>query len=115
MFTFTDHYEFDWPVRVKYPSADGEITFEFTGRFVLPQDELEVFEKLDADSAAELIQIGRERLARYWIGWTGIAREDGKELAFSVEARDNLLRQRPIRLAVDTALSEAVLGIREKN
>lgn len=115
MFIFTDRYEFDWPVRVKYPSADGEVIHEFTGRFVMPEDELEVFEKLEADGASEMIAAARDRLARYWIGWSGIALEGGGELAFSADARDNLLRQRPIRLAVDTALSEAVLGIREKN
>lgn len=115
MFTFTDRYEFDWPVRVKYPSADGEVIHEFTGRFVMPQDELEVFERLEAEGAAEMIAVARERLARYFIGWSGIGIAGGGELKFSPEARDNLLRQRPIRIAIDDALSEAVLGIREKN
>lgn len=115
MFTFTDRYEFDWPVRVKYPSAEGEVVHEFTARFVMPQDELEIFEKVKAEGAAEMITIVRERLARYWIGWSGIAVEGGGELKFSAEARDNMLRQRAIRIAVDEAISDAVLGIRQKN
>lgn len=115
MFTFTDRYEYDWPVKVKYPSADGEVVKEFTGRFVLPEDELEVFEDMPAEKAAEVIKTVRERLSRYFIGWSGIQVEGGGELPFSVEARDNLLRQRPIRMAVDVALTESVLGIQEKN
>ncbi len=39
----------------------------------------------------------------------------GGELAFSQEDRARLLRQRPVREAVDRAMSEAVLGLREKN
>lgn len=115
MFTFTDRYTFEWPVRVKLPAAEGEVIHEFTGIFLLPDDELEIFARMEGDGPAEMVGQARERLAKWLIGWKGIAVEGGGELAFSPEARDALLRQRPIRIAVDTALSEAVLGIREKN
>lgn len=123
MFIFTDRYTFSWPVRVRLPTADGEIVQEFTGEFLLPDDELDIFARLAAESAAEMVEATRERLAKWWIGWSGIAIEGGGELPFSIENRDRLLRQRAVRIAVDAALSEAVLGIpaqsipgvREKN
>ncbi len=123
MFTFTDRYTFEWPVRGKLPTAEGEVVQEFTGEFLLPGDELEIFAKVDAESAAEMVEATRERLAKWWVGWSGIAIEGGGELPFSPENRDKLLRQRAVRLAVDAALSEAVLGlpaqsvlgVREKN
>lgn len=115
MFTFSDTYRFEWPVKVKLPAAGGEDYHEFTGIFVLPQDELEIFEPRPADDMRELVTFARERLKQYWVGWSGIATEGGGELAFSEANRDRLLKQRPIRMAVDAALSDAVLGIREKN
>lgn len=115
MFTFTNHYTFKWPVKVKYPSAQGDIIKEFTGEFLMPEDELEIFEQVKAESAGEMVEAVRTRLAKWWIGWEGIAVEDGGELAFSAEARDTLLRRREIRLAIDGAISEAILGVREKN
>ena len=123
MFTFTDHYTFEWPVRVKLPTADGEIVQEFTGEFLMPADELDIFSRVDAETAAQMVEVTRERLAKWWVGWKGIAVEGGGELPFSPANRDKLLCQRAVRIAVDVALSEAVLGIpsqsvpgiREKN
>ncbi|RJE87136.1 hypothetical protein [Paracoccus onubensis] len=116
MFTYTDRYEFDWPVQVKLPADDGEEIQEFTGRFVMPEDELEIFgTDTGGMTSNELIKHIRVRLAKYWIGWTGIKVQGGGDLPFSAENRDNLLRQRAVRIAVDRALTEAVLGIREKN
>jgi len=115
MFTFTERYTFEWPVKVKFPARDGDIVQEFTGVFVLPDDELEIFAKVDAADATEMVSAVRERLSNWWVGWNGIAVEGGGELPFSPENREKLLRRREIRLAVDAALSEAVLGIREKN
>ncbi len=123
MFTFTDRYTFEWPVRVKLPTDHGEAIHEFTGKFLLPDDELEIFAKVKAETAAEMVEATRERLAKWWVGWDGINVDGGGELTFSAENRDRLLRQRAVRLAVDVALSEAVLGIpseavpgiREKN
>ena len=57
----------------------------------------------------------RERLAKFWIGWSGIKIEGGGELAYTAENRDRLLKQRPIRMAVDNALHDLIMGIREKN
>ncbi|QFQ88268.1 hypothetical protein F8A10_12180 [Paracoccus kondratievae] len=123
MFTFTDRYTFEWPVRVRLPTADGEIVQEFTGMFLMPDDELEIFAPVEAETATAMVEVTRERLAKWWVGWKGIAVEGGGELPFSAENRDKLLRQRAVRIAVDVALSEAVLGIpsqsvpgiREKN
>lgn len=115
MFTFTDRYTFEWPVKVKLPSAEGEAVHEFTGKFLMPDDELDIFARIEAETAADMVERTRERLKKWWIGWTGIAIEGGGDLPFTPENRDALLRQRAVRLAVDAALSEAVLGIREKN
>lgn len=115
MFTFTDRYTFEWPVRVRLPVAGGEDVREFTGRFLMPQDELDIFEAQPADDMVGLVSFARERLSQYFIGWKGIATEGGGDLPFSPENRDRLLKQRPIRMAVDAALSDAILGIREKN
>ncbi|WP_304616977.1 hypothetical protein [Paracoccus sp. (in: a-proteobacteria)] len=115
MFTFTDRFTFEWPVRVKLPAAGEDLIQEFTGIFVMPEDELEIFADQPADDMAGVVTFARERLARYWVGWKGIAVEAGGELPFTEANRDRLLRQRPIRLAVDKALTEAILGIREKN
>ncbi|ALF02101.1 hypothetical protein [Salipiger abyssi] len=115
MFVFEPDYTFEWPVKVKYPSAGGEETREFTGIFRLPEDELEIYERGEQGSISEVIQAVRDRLASHWVGWRDIELKGGGDLAFSEDARARLLKQRPIREAVDRALSEAVLGIREKN
>ncbi|UFS63843.1 hypothetical protein [Paracoccus denitrificans] len=116
MFTFTDQYQFEWPVRVKMPAGGEDQVFEFDGIFLLPEDEMEIFEAQPAaQGVGDFVTFSRERLAKYWIGWKGIAVEGGGDLPFSPAARDKLLKKRPIRLAVDAALTEAVLGIREKN
>lgn len=116
MFTFTDRYTFEYPVRVKLPGGPvGEIVQEFTGLFLMPENELDIFEKFDAKNPAELIEATRHRLSKWWVGWSGISIEGGGELPFSDENRDKLLRQRPVRLAVDEALSEAILGIPSKS
>lgn len=115
MFTFTDRYQFDWPVKVVLPTAEGDVAQEFTGKFVLPPDELDIFQKADIETAAEMVEFVRARLSKWWVGWEGIKVEGGADLPFSAENRDALLRQRAVRLAVDKALSDAVLGIREKN
>ena len=115
MFVFEPDYTFEWPVKVKYPTAGGEDVREFTGVFRLPEDELEIYERGEPGSISDVISAVRDRLARYWVGWKGIETKGGGELVFSEEARAQLLCQRPIREAVDRAMSEAVLGIREKN
>lgn len=117
MFTFTDHYTFEWPVKVKLPANGGEDYQEFDGIFAMPEDEMEIFEgspETDIDMRG-LVNFSRERLAKYWIGWKGIVTPGGDGLPFSPENRARLLKERPIRLAVDAALSDAILGVREKN
>lgn len=115
MFIFDPDYTFEWPVTVRYPGAGEEVEASFTGVFRLPEDELEIYGQTKARTVPEVIQDVRERLARYWIGWTDIETKAGGQLPYSDETRDRLLRQRPIREAVDRALSEGIMGIREKN
>ncbi|MBB96925.1 MAG: hypothetical protein CML68_20300 [Rhodobacteraceae bacterium] len=115
MFVFDPDYTFEWPVKVSYPAAGRDDVREFTGVFRMPEDELEIYERGEQVSITDVISAVRGRLARYWVGWHGIEVRGGGELPFSEEARDKLLRQRPVREAVDRALSEAVLGLREKN
>lgn len=117
MFTFTENYEFDWPVTVKYPGAEADQEASFTARFrLVPEDEL--FRKGEPEGdLMSLIEDEREKLASRLIGWSGIKTDAGAELAFSEEARDRLLKQRPIRIAVMKAYSDAVIygGQAEKN
>lgn len=115
MFVFEENYTFDWPVTVRYPTESGSDERSFTATFKLPDDELDLFDGTDADSLAQMIHDARDRVSRYWIGWSGIQTPDGTELAFSEDTRARLLKQRPVREAIDRALAEAVLGIREKN
>lgn len=115
MFTLHDRYEFDWPVKVHYPAAEGDQVKTFTARFVMPDDELEIYDRVAADTAQEMVVGVRERLARYFIGWAGIILPDGTELPVNDANKARLLAQRPIRMAVDQALYDAIQGEREKN
>ena len=64
-----------------------------------------------------LIEDERDKLAARLVGWSGIKTDAGAELPFSSEARDRLLKQRPIRIAIMQAYSDAVIygGQAEKN
>lgn len=115
MFVFEENYEFDWPVTVKMPAADGEVKQTFTVRFRLPEDEAEAVARLEGETNEELIEASRARIARYVAGWADIGTPDGKPLPFSAEALARLLKRAPFRIALEIAFGEAALGIREKN
>ncbi|KAA8606814.1 hypothetical protein [Salipiger aestuarii] len=117
MFIFDPDYTFEWPVKVHYPAAGGDEIREFTGIFKLPEDELEIYAGRESGTGSiqDIIEAVRDRISTYWIGWSGIQTPDGGELPYSPDFRTRLLKQRPVREAVDRALSEAVLGMREKN
>lgn len=118
MFTFHEHYEFDWPVEVVYPSVEGEVKAVFNARFKLvDEDDLFLRREDRPRDFHEAIADERKALAERWIGWTGIQTPDGRELAFTPSARDRLLRQAPIRRAVASAYMEAVMTgkVTEKN
>lgn len=115
MFVFDPEFTFPWPVKVKLPGADGEVVQEFTAIFRMPADEKDLFERPVTTGMAELIDVARDRLSQHWVGWEGINVVGGTPLPFSPENRDQLLRNRPVRMALDQAFGEAVLGIREKN
>jgi hypothetical protein len=112
MFVFDPDFTFEWPVKVQLPG--GEVK-EFTGRFRMPEDEKDIFERVTGEDTPSMIEAARARLCKYWIGWSGIQVKDGGELPFSDANRQNLLKQRPIRMAVDHALLESLIGMREKN
>lgn len=117
MFIFEDDYTFDWPVAVRYPGAGGEAEAMFTARFRLV-DEDELLTRTDPEMPViEAMARDREMWAGRLVGWSGISTPDGRELAFTPEARDKLLRQRPVREAVARAYYDAVFGggQREKN
>ncbi|MGB0912018.1 MAG: hypothetical protein ACPGSW_00435 [Phaeobacter italicus] len=115
MFVFEPDYTFEWPVTVKYPTAGGEDVRAFTAVFRLPEDELDLYQAPKDSTIHSVVEAVRDRLAEYWVGWNGIKTPDGEDLPFSPEMRARLLRQSPIRQAVDHALSDAITGIRKKN
>ena len=115
MFVYEERYQFEWPVKVAYPAAGGDVEHSFTGVFLLPEDEAEVWAALPGATTEEKMQAARARLAAHFVGWTDIVTPNGTPLPFSQAARDRLLRNRAFRLGVERAFGEAVLGIREKN
>lgn len=115
MFVYEESYEFDWPVTVVYPADGGDVEKTFTARFLLPEDEDEIYAVLPGETTEEKMQAARARLATYLVGWSGIQTPDGQTLGFTAERRDRLLKGRAFRLGVEKAFGEAVLGIREKN
>lgn len=115
MFVFEDRYEFDWPVTVVMPAAEGEVKQTFTARFVLPDDETEVVARLEGETPEEIIAASRARIARYTVGWDGVVTPDKTALPFSAEALARLLKRAAFRIALERAFGEAVMGIREKN
>lgn len=120
MFVFDEDYHFEWPVKVVMPGVPP-IEAEFTARFrLVEEDELFARQRLAGEITADLASLLRSEraaLAQRLVGWSGIATPDGAELPYSEEARDRLLRQRPIREAVSQAYFDAVLrgGLAEKN
>lgn len=124
-FIFVEDYRFEWPVRVTYPGASGEIRRDFTVTLRLPdEDELtRIFfpgrsEEDGPRDFASAVARDRASLAEVVVGWSGIALEGGAEYPYSSENLDKLLRQRPIRLALGEAASAAFFGVggqREKN
>lgn len=115
MFVYEERYHFDWPVTVVYPADGAEVEHSFTGRFLLPDDEDEIYAALPGETTEEKVLAARARLAAHFVGWSGIRTPDGAELPFTPDRRDRLLRNRAFRLGVERAFGEAVLGIREKN
>lgn len=113
MFVYDPDYTFEWPVKVTFPGADAPQ--EFTGVFRAPEDEKDIFEKVEGEDTPAMIDAARARIAKYWVGWRDIQVKGGGELEYSIEARDRLLANRAIRMAVDGALFEGLMGIREKN
>lgn len=115
MFVFDPAYTFDWPVKVSLPADGGETVQEFDATFTMPEDEALFFAPIEGETQADRLEAARARLARHWVGWKGIQVSGGGDLPYSEEAKAKLLANRHIRVAVDKALFDAVLGVREKN
>lgn len=115
MFVFDPDYTFDWPVTVKIPADGGDQEFTFTATFRVPEDEAVFFEPVTGETQAERLNAARARLSQYWCGWKGVQVKGGGELTYSEEAKARLLGNRHIRIAVDGALFDAMVGVREKN
>ncbi|TRD18347.1 hypothetical protein [Palleronia caenipelagi] len=118
MFTFTEAYEFDWPVTVRWPGQSAEAAESFTARFrLVDEDALFARDETAGRDPLDLIRADRDRWAERLVGWSGITTEGDAPLPFSPGARDRLLRQRPIREALVRAYSDAVIygALAEKN
>lgn len=87
-----------WPVTVSIPKDGGDtVKATFSGEFeVLTQDELE---KNHGDL-----------LDRVLVGWKGVAGEDEQEVAFSPEAKANMLGITYVRAALFSAYGELQVG-----
>ena len=119
-FVPTEDYVYPWPVHVVFPSpteAGKTVTETFTAKFkLLPSD---VGEKLmeeqrqallSADATAAAIVEGQKKQIRaFFVGWVEDTLLDDKKkpIAFSAEARDQLLNVSPIRDAVVRAYGES--------
>lgn len=113
MFHFSTDASYPWPVTVQEPHGGTFRESTFTGHF----------RRLPAGRVRELIQdlppaeadlpVLREAL----VGWEGICRDPGglDPLPFSPEARELLLEDAVVRLALGAAYIASLQGAEEKN
>lgn len=95
-----------WPVRVDVPADGGFVKAEFTAYFiVLDADEMDAIIAADPAHAAENV------LKKAWIGWEGV---EG-DAAFTVAARDRMLKFYYITLALFREYNDCLLGRAVKN
>lgn len=111
MFEFKKDYRFTWPVKILVPTEEGQQERQFTGLFrLVPEAELR-----DAQAASPGnpdAVTGRLTL----VGWKEDLTAEGKPLAYSTAAHEELLAVPFIRYAIATAYWNAIGGaLREKN
>ena len=105
MFKINRNPTFSHKVKIRVPVDGGFADHEFTARFKhVPWSELSAVERDPA-----------EQLRRVWIGWDGIANENGEALSYSDEAREMLIDMMFIRVPVLKAYVDAVTGVKRGN
>ena len=104
-FKFVKKLSIQWPVEVLVP-ADGGTTEkqEFTARFHILDET--TFMK-NADAAKD----DKEFISGFLIGWSDLADEEGNEIPFSDDMRDQLVSQSYIKVAILKAYKKATNGI----
>lgn len=98
-----------WPVAVQKPVDGGGVVEErFEAEFLLlGQDKIEELSRSEAGHKA--------LMAEALVGWRGVSREGGGEVAFSPEVRAQLIDIPFVRRALARAFLNAAYGAREKN
>lgn len=111
MFDFQKDFQFTFPVKVTVPTADGQVEKTFTGKFRhVPKAEMDAAVNGKGDEGA----LAGLRLA--FVGWGDDLTQNGKPLAYSDAARDELLTVPFIVAAISTAYWRAMNGVMtEKN
>lgn len=111
MFEFKKDYRFAWPVKILVPTEEGQQERQFTGIFrLVPMAELR--DAHVADPANADATTGRLAL----VGWKDDLTAEGKPLAYSAAAHEELLAVPFIRYAIARAYYDAISGaLREKN
>lgn len=106
MFRYQDEYTFTWPTTIHVPTDGG-----------FQAHELQVTYKLvDADRAEELLKgEDKDLLREVIIGIGPVADCDGKEIPYSEELLEKLLKKPFIRAGLVRTYFEAASGIPRKN
>ena len=102
MFKIAEKKAITWPVVVEIPQDGGKTTKQtFTGEF----------EIVDQDELNQLALEGADLLARVFTGWEkGVGDEEGKDLPFSEEMRQKLLKITYVRRALFEAYGQIQHG-----
>lgn len=98
---------YKWPVSVDVPVDGGKFKKEtFTA----------VFKKMSRSAFNDLVEQGDDALIGEIVeGWEGIKDEDGDDIEYSSETRDQLFDDPYVLRAVITAYTESLLGAQAKN
>ena len=101
MFKMAKTKTVSWPVTVKVPQDGGStVNNEFTA----------VFDVITQEAMDAVVLASGDLLDRVLIGWEGVAREDGEPIAFSSEAKKDLLDITYVRHALFGAYGEVQQG-----
>ncbi len=101
--------EFTARVKVQVPTENGVIEESFVGRFrTISISDAEKFNGFATEEVSNWLR-------RILIGWEGIKDEDGKDVPFSDEAREQLIDIPFIRNAIGAAYNAAMMGAKRGN
>ena len=98
---------YKWPVAVDVPVDGGKFKKEtFTA----------IFKKMSRSAFNDLVEQGDDALiAEIVEGWEGIKDEDGDDIEYCRETRDQLFDDPYVLRAVVSAYTESLLGAQAKN